>query len=297
MADIKEKLREIGHSGFDKEPHPEFTFDKSLLSSRDPLTQAEIDYVNMQVGDAVRKLAVEYGCEPQDADKIEARYWYSKKGHGFFGNDHVWGIFYDRDQSNFDEKQLDEPVPYAIKDFMREFERAMGEVNFNKGNTTPLAEGGRRAVGFSQHGWHGNYAFMRGDSRDVLLPMVRLIQQFDPEFTIRFDVPEQYTSCYDGISEKDLSGMANAHASVFWIDREWAQGELDRRAQGERWRIMQERIDHSRVEAQVLGKPQPLLTRLKIALSSKHVNTVDPEMPYGGAEPLNPTACGTLRGR
>jgi len=90
MSDAKDKLYKIGHPNriFDPKDWKEqstfdFAFDKTLLAKREPLTQAEIDYVNMQLTDAVRKLAAASGCAPEDQEKIDARYWFSKEGHCF----------------------------------------------------------------------------------------------------------------------------------------------------------------------------------------------------------------------
>jgi len=178
---------------------------------------------------------------------------------------------------------------------MYNFEHALGEVNFNKNNTEPTVNG-HQAVGWSNKGWCGNSVYMRGGSRNILLPIVKLIELIDPSFSLRFDVPEQTTSYYDSISDNDLNRMAEAPPSVFWIDREWAKNELDQRIAGQQWRNMQTRIERSRVEAKQEAQTQSLRERLKIALFSNRIVAIDPEAPYG-AKVAKPTASGRPRGR
>lgn len=303
MPEVKQKLYAIGwQSSFDDKDHPEYAFtDRELLSRRDPLTQAEIDYVNLQLTDAMRKLARDAGVSEQDAEKIEMRYWYEKKSSYQNGN-HVWGAFYDCDQTNFEDGDVAH-APYEVSDFLREFEHAMRNVNFEPSNTETIEKGGRQAVGWSQKGWHGNSAYMRGGSRDILLPMVRLFELMDPTFKLHFDVPElthpepvTTSHLWDGCSDRTLevlvetdkrlkAGMEKALANGLppfpdSLAYDGVQEEWQRRApQRDRLRL-QERLDRSRANAQLEARPQSLSERLRIAMSNERIRAVDPNEPY-----------------
>lgn len=268
-ARVKEKLRHLHGRA---ERRPQLMLDGSLLTPGEELTQPDIDFVNEQLTDAVRTLAIGYGCAPQDAEQIAVRYWQYTNPYNSRRIDHMWGLFYRSDQHDYKTGDAKHKVPTKVGEFIDDVEWALNGVALDPANWD--FDGSRgEPVGFSE-GNTRNYALIRGRTQQVLLPIVKVIQQLDPTFQLQVRAPRPHTTKYPDFSDEQFQSMAEAPDSCFWVDKAWAQQELAARQSHARWQEQQSGTEHQ-------VKPQPLRERLRMALTHARIR---PDLEQDGPQ-------------